>query len=73
MSTPNERLSPLFIVRFWWETGRPSGKWRGLVEQVPNGPRRYFDCFADLDDFIALRLDGSPETEPGAGLPNGDG
>lgn len=58
--TPSPRLEHLFIVRLWQESGRgESGAWRGLVEHVQSGQRLYFTTLADLNDFIALRMDSS--------------
>jgi hypothetical protein len=64
MSAPNERLAHLFIVRFWLEPGLSgAGQWRGMVEQLPGGPCRYFASLVDLDDFLFLFLAGRSEGE----------
>lgn len=61
---PSARLEHLFIVRLWQESGREeSGAWRGLVEHVQSGQRLYFTTLADLNDFIALRMDSSRMAE----------
>ena len=61
-SLPNHHL---FVVRMWWEAGDggAAGEWRGSVEHVPSGEKRYFrDCNA-LPTFITARLAVKDENE----------
>jgi hypothetical protein len=53
------RPQHLFIVRVWREPGRTpeEGQWRGLVEHVPDGQRRYFTSLDDLSGFLRSHLD----------------
>lgn len=51
-------LDHLFIVRLWRESSvTVAWPWRGSVEHVPSGNRLNFATLADLNDFIAWRLD----------------
>lgn len=46
-----------FIVRIWGEPGAKAQdglRWRGSVEHVGTGQRRYFQDFAVLNQFIEL-------------------
>jgi hypothetical protein len=55
-----ERVEHLFVVRVWFEPGAlPGEEWRGSVEHVPSGARRYFGALADLEAFIR-RAAGGP-------------
>jgi hypothetical protein len=53
-----ERRQHLFIVRVWCEPGRTPAEcqWRGSVEHVPSGDRRYFAARGDLARFLLARL-----------------
>jgi hypothetical protein len=53
-----ERVEHLFVVRIWREAGaNDRDAWRGSVEHVATGARRYFAALAELDAFI-LRSTG---------------
>jgi len=55
-----ERVEHLFVVRIWFEPGSdPGDAWRGSVEHVPSGARKYFAALDDLEVFI-LRSTGRP-------------
>jgi hypothetical protein len=58
-----------FVVRLWYEPGGAdtSGQWRGSVEHVPSGQRRYFIALGDLTEFVASKL-AMPSREPAAQL-----
>jgi hypothetical protein len=65
----------LFIVRITQVAGQAApgqAAWLGSARHVPSGLRRTFESFADLDEFIAGRLNdpGAPadRTAPGSGL-----
>jgi hypothetical protein len=51
-----------FVVRLWYEPGGADapGQWRGSVEHVPSGQRRYFIALGDLTEFVASKLDAPP-------------
>jgi hypothetical protein len=71
MPISDGRLTHMFVVRLWLEPDLYStGQWRGLVEHIPCGQRRYFAALADLDDFITLRLAGNPAGAQSPGTPN---
>jgi hypothetical protein len=63
MTDAARRREDMFVVRIWREA-QPSGAaaWRGCSEHVSSGQRFYFASFADLIDFIRLRLDSDAET-----------
>jgi len=52
----------LFVVRIWLEPGRTpaEGQWRGSVEHVPSGERRYFAALEDLARFVRMELREAP-------------
>lgn len=58
MPGSTDRLQHLFIVRTWREpnTVVASAEWRGMVEHVPTGQRRYFTRLEDLDHFILQQM-----------------
>jgi len=61
-----DRIEHLFVVRTWFEAGaEDSSAWRGYVEHVTTGARRYFAEFAELDAFI-VRSMGDPLRAGGA-------
>ena len=56
---PAKRIDHVFMVRLWSETtgGVFQPGWRGVVEHVASGQRRYFTAFDDLTAFLAARLE----------------
>jgi hypothetical protein len=74
MKTPESNLDylverPVFIVRFWWESGDPSGQtpgeWRGSVELASSGEPRYFRTLTGLDEIIAAQLAALQQSQEG--------
>jgi hypothetical protein len=54
-----ERVEHLFVVRVWLEPGAaPGDEWRGSVEHIPSGSRRYFGALTDLQTFIRQAAGG---------------
>jgi hypothetical protein len=50
-----------FIVRVWLEQRELESalpEWRGMVEHVASGKRRYFTDLNEINDFIADYLEG---------------
>ena len=72
MLETTNRLQHLFIVRTWREpsTVVASAEWRGMVEHVPSGQRRYFTRLEELDHFILYQMEqsetGEGKAEPGS-------
>lgn len=66
MTNETGRREDLFVVRIWRVPSRTGPKaWRGCSDHVASGQRFYFSSFADLSDFIRLRLDsGDSPPEP---------
>lgn len=65
-----EQSCSSFIVRIWGEPGARAEDglcWRGSVEHVGTGQRRYFHDFAVLNQFIALWM--QPPATPGPQQP----
>ncbi len=65
--TPNPKnpdVRPVFIVRFWWEPSGEAaglaGEWRGSVERLASGQRRFFHRVEDIGAIIADQLPGAP-------------
>jgi hypothetical protein len=55
MSPPDEKTH-VFIVRLWLEAREIEGAetlWRGVVEHVSSGQRRYVDNLDEIPAFIA--------------------
>jgi hypothetical protein len=54
-----DRHQHLFIVRTWREPSSvvATAEWRGLVEHVPTGQKRYFTRMEELDRFILQQMD----------------
>ncbi|RIK42337.1 MAG: hypothetical protein DCC55_09210 [Chloroflexi bacterium] len=65
------RLQHLFIVRTWREpsTVVASAEWRGMVEHVPTGQRRYFTRLEELDHFILHQMEQAEEEGGSANPP----
>jgi hypothetical protein len=50
----------VFIVRIWCEPREIEGApplWRGVIEHMPSGERRYVQSLQEIVDLIALYLD----------------
>ena len=55
-----EANTHVFIVRVWLEPRDnkvATPEWRGVIEHVPNGKRRYFKDAALITDFIEPYLE----------------
>lgn len=54
----------VFVVRFWSEQQHDSTSWRGRIENLATGERRYFD---DLETLMAIiaRAIGGQAARPG--------
>ena len=53
-----------FVVRLWREhddEARAADDWRGWIDHVASGERRYFRTFEDISLFIAACLSQPPE------------
>jgi hypothetical protein len=53
---PNKQV---FILRFWCETREIEGaslEWRGVIEHLPSGQRRYFRDLDEIANFISPYL-----------------
>ena len=49
--------SHLFTVRLWMEElGNSQTEWRGQVQQVLTGEKRYFRDWSTLIEFLMMRL-----------------
>jgi hypothetical protein len=60
MMTLLEDNTQVFIVRVWLERRELEGsapQWRGVIQQVPSGERRYFRNLDDITAFIAPYLE----------------
>ena len=62
-----EEYTQVFIVRIWREPREIDGatpKWRGLVEHVTSGERRYVERLNEIAPFIASHLgENGPKTD----------
>jgi hypothetical protein len=63
-SSAVRRLTATFIVRMWSEsTVDNNGDWRGQVEHVQTGEKRYFREMDRVLEFIAGHLGGEEEEQ----------
>lgn len=63
---PNE--TQVFIVRLWKErrdTEENAAKWRGSVERVPTGERKFVNAVAQIGRVIETYLEQSETGEEG--------
>lgn len=54
-----QALDQSFIVRVWFENGEVNGTqmaWRGMIEHVGSGEKRYFKALDEIGAVIALWL-----------------
>ena len=62
-----ESNTQVFILRFWLEPREIEGaepEWRGVIEHVESGERRYFRNLEVMLSFVAKYFDGlDTETE----------
>lgn len=52
-----------FVIRLWSEPRaevRSNAEWRGWVQHVQNGERRYFRDLAEIGHIVASHLGGTP-------------
>lgn len=51
---------PIFVVRLWWEPASEEnekiGEWRGSVERLALGERRFFRRLADIPEILGAQL-----------------
>lgn len=55
MDSPDDQ-SQVFIVRFWrepWGAGAGEAQWRGVVEHMKSGDRRFIQSPDDIGPFVA--------------------
>ncbi len=53
-----------FIVRLRCEPGAAEPQWRGSVQEVSSGGRRFITGTREISEFIAAHLRGEPHSEP---------
>ena len=57
--TQNQETSHTFIARFWLEPREIKGAkpiWRGVVEHVASGQRRYLENLDEIKEFVTAHL-----------------
>lgn len=57
---PIEENTHIFIIRIWRESREIEGappEWRGVIEHVPGGNRRYIRSLDEISAFITPYLD----------------
>lgn len=66
---PIKENTHIFIIRIWGEPREIEGappRWRGMIEHVPGGERRYIQSLDEILAFIARYL-AEMGISPGAG------
>jgi len=61
MASRLDKDTAVFIVRIWQEPReieRAAPEWRGVVEHVPSGERRYFTDLSEITILIIPYLNG---------------
>ena len=56
-----EEDTQVFILRFWFEPREIEGaesEWRGVIEHVKSGERRYFQNLELIPSFVSKFFDG---------------
>lgn len=64
-----ERAAWLFVVKLWAERRASADAppvWRGRVDDVRAGTRRYFTSLAQLREYLSDRLEAAPPDQEGA-------
>ena len=64
---PCEADTQVFILRIWFEPREIEGaiqKWRGVIEFIPTGEKRYFKRLDEVEWIINYFLGGS-DNRPG--------
>lgn len=54
-----ENISRSFVVRIWIEPREVPNEtleWRGMIQDVLSGEKKYFKKFAELIDFMLLQI-----------------
>jgi hypothetical protein len=57
---PFEQNTHVFVVRIWSEPREIEGAapiWRGVIEHIPSGERRYVQNLDDMTDFMVPFLE----------------
>jgi hypothetical protein len=57
----SEDQTHAFVVRFWLERRETKGEesfWRGVIEHVLSGRKKYLKKFDEVSDFISAHLKG---------------
>jgi hypothetical protein len=61
-----EREGHSFVIRMWRENHDEDGEmveWRGWIDHVQSGERRYFRDIPQINDFIQRCLDDNAKTD----------
>lgn len=60
MQARPKREEHAFAIRFWAEAGTGSRPWRGRVDDLQTGERRYFASLPELMEYIHRRIEPQP-------------
>jgi hypothetical protein len=61
----SDRAERVFLVRLWREADSGASRaWRGSVQDVSLGPKRYITAPQEITEFVTLRLAVTDEDEP---------
>lgn len=58
MQTRSSRREHAFALRIWAEMAGGATSWRGRIDDLQTGERRYFSSLAQLMEYIARRTEG---------------
>jgi hypothetical protein len=57
MQPRSKRREHAFALRLWAETGARQMAWRGRIEDLKTGERRYFASLSELMEYIHRRIE----------------
>lgn len=56
MQSRSKRREHAFAVRLWADSGTREASWRGRIEDLKTGERRYFASLPELMEYLHRRI-----------------
>jgi hypothetical protein len=60
MEERSKRREHAFAIRIWGEGGEIASRWRGRIDDLHTGERRYFGSLSELIEYIHRRIEPQP-------------
>ncbi len=64
MQTTPRRREHAFALRLWAESGNGAEAWRGRIDDLQTGERRYFASLCELMEYIHRRIEACARDSP---------